>query len=123
MNALGVHLVLELKDCPADLLDNLHFVQQTLLDVAHSMGATVVGETFHKFAPQGVTGVVAIAESHICIHTWPEYNYAAVDIFCCGDRVDPHIGAQNLITRFAAGDSSIIELKRGVLTTTADIVR
>ena len=123
MNALGIHLVLELKDCPAELLDNLPFVQQALLNAAHAMGATVVGETFHKFSPQGVTGVVAIAESHLCIHTWPEYKYAAVDIFCCGDRVDPHIAANDLIVKFAAGDSSVIELKRGVLTTAIEIAR
>ena len=84
MNALGKHLILELKDCDAILLDNLDFIRESMLHAASSTGATVIGDTFHKFSPQGVTGVVAIAESHLCIHTWPEHAYAAVDIFSCG---------------------------------------
>ena len=115
MNALGLHLVLELMECRRDLLDDLSFVQEALVGAARAMGATVVGQTFHKFAPQGVTGVVAIAESHLCIHTWPEHGYAAVDVFSCGENVDPHIAAQELATRFESGDSSITELQRGVL--------
>ena len=115
MNALGLHLVLELMECRRDLLDDLSFVQEALVGAARAMGATVVGQTFHKFAPQGVTGVVAIAESHLCIHTWPEHGYAAVDVFTCGDNVDPHIAAQELAARFESGDSSVTELQRGVL--------
>ena len=115
MNALGLHLVLELMECRRDLLDDLSFVQESLVEAARAMGATVVGQTFHKFAPQGVTGVVAIAESHLCIHTWPEHGYAAVDVFTCGDNVDPHIAAQELAARFESGDSSVTELQRGVL--------
>ena len=115
MNALGLHLVLELMECRRDLLDDLSFVQEALVEAARAMGATVVGQTFHKFAPQGVTGVVAIAESHLCIHTWPEHGYAAVDVFTCGDNVDPHIAAQELAARFESGDSSVTELQRGVL--------
>ena len=115
MNALGLHLVLELMECRRDLLDDLSFVQEALVEAARAMGATVVGQTFHKFAPQGVTGVVAIAESHLCIHTWPEHGYAAVDVFTCGDNVDPHIAAQALAARFESGDSSVTELQRGVL--------
>lgn len=115
MNALGLHLVLELMECRRDLLDDLSFVQEALVGAAQAMGATVVGQTFHKFAPQGVTGVVAIAESHLCIHTWPEHGYAAVDVFSCGDNVDPHIAAQELAARFESGDSSVTELQRGVL--------
>ena len=115
MNALGLHLVLELMECRRDLLDDLSFVQEALVGAAQAMGATVVGQTFHKFAPQGVTGVVAIAESHLCIHTWPEHGYAAVDVFTCGENVDPHIAAQELAARFESEDSSVTELQRGVL--------
>ena len=102
-------------ECRRDLLDDLSFVQEALVGAANAMGATVVGQTFHKFAPQGVTGVVAIAESHLCIHTWPEHGYAAVDVFSCGENVDPHIAAQELAARFESGDSSVTELQRGVL--------
>jgi S-adenosylmethionine decarboxylase proenzyme len=93
LNALGRHLILELKDCNPKLLDDLPFVQHTLIHAAESTGATIIGHTFHKFSPQGVTGVVAIAESHVCIHTWPEYGYAAADIFTCGENFDPEEAA------------------------------
>ena len=119
MNALGRHLILDLKGCPADVLDDLPFIQESLNQAATSIGATVVGQTFHKFSPQGVTGVVAIAESHICIHTWPEYGYAAADIFTCGEDFDPLQAAQYLIDRLRAGASTITELERGALEASA----
>ncbi|MBI4337832.1 MAG: adenosylmethionine decarboxylase [Chloroflexi bacterium] len=115
MNALGTHVVLELKECSPQLLDDLPFIQKTLLDAAEATGAHVVGQTFHKFNPYGVTGVVAIAESHLCIHTWPEYAYAAVDIFTCGDGFDPHKAANIVIEKLQSREPSVIELKRGLL--------
>jgi S-adenosylmethionine decarboxylase proenzyme len=86
-----------------------------LLEAAEKVGATVIDHTFHQFSPHGVTGVVAIAESHLCIHTWPEYGYAAVDVFTCGESFNPRVAAQHLIGRLNAGDSSMVEVKRGVL--------
>jgi S-adenosylmethionine decarboxylase proenzyme len=91
------------------------FIQKSLVEAARSTGATIVGQTFHKFAPQGVTGVVAIAESHVCIHTWPEYGYAAVDIFTCGEGFDPHEAAELIVDKLQAGSHSVRELPRGVL--------
>ena len=115
MNALGTQLVLELTECDRDLLDDLSYVKSTMVQAAQAVGATIVGESFHKFNPLGVTGVLAIAESHMCIHTWPEYGYAAVDIFTCGDGFDPHKATQLLIDGFRAQSSSLTELKRGFL--------
>ena len=116
MNALGIHLILELQECRPDLLDDLDYVQQTLLEAAESTGATIIGNTFHKFSPQGVTGVVAIAESHVCIHTWPEYGYAAADIFTCGEGFSPHEAAAIISEKFACKNLSIQQLTRGMLT-------
>lgn len=82
---LGKQLVLELYECPLEIIDNQLIVEQVLLATAAAIQATVVDIVFHKFSPQGVSGVVVIMESHIAIHTWPEYGYAAVDIFTCGD--------------------------------------
>ena len=115
LNALGTHLILELKECNSDLLNDYSFVRNALIDAANSVGATIIGESFHRFQPIGVTGVVAIAESHLCIHTWPEYGYAAVDIFTCGESFNPRVAAEHLIGRLSAGDSSMVEVKRGVL--------
>lgn len=115
MNALAKHLLLELKDCNKEVLNDLNFLKDALLSAAEEAGATVVGESFHQFAPQGVSGTVIIAESHIFLHTWPEYGYAAVDIFTCGDTVKPDVAAELLIKRLETKDAAIIEVKRGVL--------
>ena len=115
MNALGTHLILDLKECDPELLDDLEFVKGTMMEAARSVGATIVGESFHKFDPIGVTGVVAIAESHLCIHTWPEYGYAAIDIFTCGDSFVPQAAAEFLIERLRAQSTSVTELQRGII--------
>ena len=115
MEALGLHLILELKECRPDLLDDMDFVQQTLLNAAEATGATIIGKTFHKFAPQGVTGVVAIAESHVCIHTWPEYGYAAADIFTCGENFSPHAAAAYIAEMFECKNPHFQEVTRGIL--------
>jgi S-adenosylmethionine decarboxylase len=115
LNALGRHLLLELKDCDKEALDNLEYLKICLLDTAKQIGATVLNEVFHRFSPQGVSGVVVIAESHLCIHTWPEYNYAAVDIFTCGDTINPSDAVEILVNKLSAGESSFVELKRGIM--------
>jgi S-adenosylmethionine decarboxylase len=79
------------------------------------LGATQLGETFHKFSPQGVTGVVSIAESHLCIHTWPEYRYAAVDVFTCGDSFNPMTAADYIIERLGCKSPTVIEMRRGIV--------
>ena len=121
MNALGTQLILELKECDRERLNNLTYVRDTMVEAARAVGATIIGESFHQFDPIGVTGVVAIAESHLCIHTWPEYGYAAVDIFTCGDTCAPREAAQLLIDRFQAQDPSLTELQRGVLPELAGV--
>jgi len=116
LNVLGLHLLLELKDCNADLLDDLNHVRTSLIQAADSVGAHVVGESFHHFAPQGVTGILSIAESHISIHTWPEYRYAAADIFTCGTSFLPRDAAEILIERFQSKTPEITEVRRGLLS-------
>ncbi len=117
MNALGKHLLLELKDCDREVLNDLSFIKGILLAAASEAGATVLGESFHQFNPQGVSGVVIIAESHLFIHTWPECGYAAVDIFTCGNSVKPEKAAQKLIRELGAKSHSILEIQRGILDT------
>ena len=115
MNALGRHLLLELKDCDREVLNDLSFLKSVLPAAASEAGATVLGESFHQFKPQGVSGVVIIAESHLFIHTWPECGYAAVDIFTCGDSVQPGRAAQILVSKLGAKNHSILEIQRGIL--------
>ena len=115
MNALGRHLLLELKICNAEVLDDLSFLKGCLNEAAIQSGATVVGESFYHFSPSGVSGVVNIAESHIAIHTWPEYRYAAVDVFTCGNDVDPEKAARWITEKLEAQSHSLIELRRGIM--------
>ncbi len=114
MNGLGIHLLLELKECNPKLLNDIDFIRQTLLDTARDLGATVVGESFHRFSPQGVTGILAIAESHISIHTWPEFGYAAADIFACGTSFRPKEAAEILINKLESQDPDLVEVPRGI---------
>ena len=88
-----------------------------MVAAAVDCGATVLGESFHPFQPQGVSGVVVIAESHLSIHTWPEYGYAAVDIFTCGTSVQPEKAAEVLIEKLGAKDHTLTEIQRGRLVT------
>jgi len=117
LNALGKQLLLELKDCDKEVLNDVGFLKGTLLAAASECGATVLGESFHRFNPQGVSGVVIIAESHLFIHTWPEYGYAAVDIFTCGDSVQPRKAAEILIGKLGGKNHSVKEIQRGILGT------
>ena len=115
MDALGRHLLLELRECDVALLDNLAYLENALVSAAIESGATVIDKSFHQFAPQGVSGVVLIAESHLSLHTWPEHAYAAVDIFTCGTTVKIEVAADALIRQLGSKDPSLLEVKRGIL--------
>jgi S-adenosylmethionine decarboxylase len=114
LNALGRHLLLELFDCDLDAINNLESVKQTLVEAARRAQATIVDVVFHEFNPFGISGVVVIAESHLSIHTWPEYRYAAVDIFSCGDVLQPEVAASYLVEQFGAERTSVVEMQRGM---------
>ena len=112
MNALGTHLLLELRQCDKDLLDDMNHIKEVMLGAAVEAGATIVGQSFHKFDPRGVTGIIAIAESHLCIHTWPEYGYAAADFYTCGD-CKPIEAHRHLMQQLGAEGAEIMTLARG----------
>lgn len=113
MQALGRHVLLDLKDCDVALLDDYGFVKDTLITAARRVGATILDESFHKFQPQGVSGIVLIAESHISIHTWPENAYAAVDIFTCRPSLRAEDAVEFMIESFRSKNYSVVDLKRG----------
>lgn len=99
---IGRHCILELYDCPAYLLDNQAFIQETLRKAADIAKSTLLGELSHKFDPQGVTALVLLAESHISIHTWPESGYAAVDVFTCGAHTLPEESCEYIASALQA---------------------
>lgn len=115
MKPLGVHYLLELADCNQDKLNNCDLIEALMLKAAKDAGATIVSYKFNTFNPQGISGFVVIAESHLSIHTWPEYKYAAIDIFTCGDPNLVEKCKDNLVHSFEANDYQVYHLNRGVL--------
>src|SRR5712691_6462955 len=114
LNALGRHLLVELFDCDPDVINDLEAVKGALIEAAKRAQATIVDVVFHEFNPFGISGVVVIAESHLSIHTWPEYRYAAVDVFSCGEVLQPEIAVNYLVEQFGAERASVVEMQRGV---------
>lgn len=116
LHALGTHILVELRDCNSEVLNNLDEVREAMVGAATEAAATIIDVAFHEFSPFGISGMVIIAESHLSIHTWPEYGYAAVDIFTCGDVIKPETAAMYLIERFGSRNPSVVEMKRGILS-------
>jgi S-adenosylmethionine decarboxylase len=107
----GMHLLVDLWG--ADRLDDPALIDKTLQQAALAAGATILHSHFHHFSPNGgVSGVVVLAESHISIHTWPERNYAALDIFMCG-ACDPYQAIPLLETVFTPDNVQVSEQRRG----------
>ncbi len=113
MKTLGRHILVEYHGCNPDKLNDVVLIEKSMVNAAKAAEATVINSTFHHFSPFGVSGVVVIQESHLAIHTWPEYGYAAVDIFTCGDTVDPWISHNFLKDEFESDFASAMEMGRG----------
>lgn len=113
MKALGRHVLAEVYGCDFNALNDVQRVQKTMVEAALRAGAEIREVAFHKFSPQGVSGVVVISESHLAVHTWPELGYAAVDVFTCGDRVDPWKACKYIVDGFKAGHYTANEIMRG----------
>ncbi len=114
MSALGRHVLAEFYGCPPENLNDTAQIQQEMVSAALEAGAEIRETVFHNFSPQGVSGVVVISESHLAIHTWPEFGYAAVDIFTCGQTVDPWVSCNYLKQKFQAQNMTAREIKRGI---------
>jgi S-adenosylmethionine decarboxylase proenzyme len=112
---LGRHLLAEFYDCNPNVLNNLELIEEAMTQAATECGATVVTKDFHHFSPYGISGVVIIMESHLAIHTWPEFGYAAVDLFTCGESCDPEVAYNYLRNAFSANAAFFSELKRGLM--------
>ncbi len=113
---VGSHCILELYNCPTDLLNNLVFIRHSLQEAAKRAKSTLLKEITHQFHPYGVTALALLAESHISIHTWPETGYVAVDIFTCGQHTEPEAACKFLLQVFQAGDHVLLHFPRGRLT-------
>jgi len=115
MKALGIHLLAEMQSCAPDKLDSAEFIEKCMLEAAEVAGAMVINSFFRKFLPCGISGVVVIAESHLSIHTWPEFQYAAVDVFTCGEKVDPWNALKHIETSLEAQSADVAVFNRGII--------
>ncbi len=113
INALGRHILVEYYNCNNEILKDPKLIETYMKESAIKMGATIVESCFHHFNPYGVSGAVIISESHLTIHTWPEYGYAAVDLFTCG-TIDPWVGFNYLEKKLLADISESTEIPRGL---------
>src|SRR5690606_9453269 len=110
---LGRHIMCEAYGCDPEVLNDRKRVEAIMVEAALQAGAEVREVVFHQFSPQGVSGVVVISESHLAIHTWPELHYASIDVYTCGDRVDPWQACNHMLKAFNCQNASTVEMKRG----------
>ena len=121
-DSLGRHVLAEIYGCSFEMLDDVKKVEEIMVNAALEAGAEIREVVFHKFSPQGVSGVVVISESHLAVHTWPELGYAAVDVFTCGERVNPWDAVNYLTEKFQAGHLVSAEVKRGFRSEKSEVV-
>jgi S-adenosylmethionine decarboxylase len=112
METRSTHVLIELWGCAAARLDDPAAIEATLRAAAAATGAHVITVAVHRFAPQGVAAVAVLAESHLSIHTWPEADYAAVDIYTCGEP-DPEAAVPVVRERLGASRCEVLVLERG----------
>ncbi|GFP76887.1 S-adenosylmethionine decarboxylase proenzyme [Clostridium fungisolvens] len=112
---LGRHILVEYYNCDKDIISNHSLIEDYMNEAARRSGATIVTSCFHTFNPWGVSGAVIIQESHLTIHTWPEYGYASVDLYTCGDSVNPWKAFNYLEDMLKAERSESTEVSRGII--------
>lgn len=114
MDTIGRHVISELWGCNVEKLNDINLIEQMFVDAALKARAEIREVAFHKFAPQGVSGVVIISESHLTIHSFPEHGYASIDVYTCGDRIDPNVAADYIANALEATTRENIEVPRGM---------
>jgi spermidine synthase len=110
---LGRHIIAEFFQADFDALNECDKLEEAMCNAALAAGATILSSHKHFFTPHGVSAVVIIQESNLCIHTWPEFGYAAADFFTCGDTVNPWKSFEFLKEFLKAKKFNAMELQRG----------
>ena len=110
----GTQWIIELYQCNFEILNDEQAVQSVMIAAAEAARATVVNHCFHRFAPQGVSGVVVISESHLAVHTWPEYGYCAIDLFTCSEDIEHDNAVRVLKEGFQSKEEKVFVLERGI---------
>ncbi|WP_017473378.1 adenosylmethionine decarboxylase [Amphibacillus jilinensis] len=114
MDTMGRHVIAEMWDCNIEILNDMGKIEQIFVDAALKAGAEIREVAFHKFAPQGVSGVVIISESHLTIHSFPEHGYASIDVYTCGDIIDPNVACHFISESLESKKCEKVEVPRGI---------
>ena len=112
-STFGRHVVGDFHGVSGEVLNDRKLLREILYEAAKACGATVVAESFAQFEPQGVTGVLVLAESHLSIHTYPEHGFCAIDCYTCGTEVDPQKAYNYLIKKLRPQKAYRRGLERG----------
>ncbi|MBF96180.1 MAG: adenosylmethionine decarboxylase [Pelagibacterales bacterium] len=108
----GYHILLDLWNIKFD--NSIKTLRKIICEAIKISGATLLHIHLHRFGKEkGISGVAVLAESHISVHTWPERDYIAFDIFMCGDT-HPQLAAEYLIKTFKPQKEILKSIKRGV---------
>ncbi len=107
----GIHLIAEFWY--GKNIEDPKELEKILIGAVRETNNTPLNIAVHKFQPQGITGIVLLAESHLAIHTWPEFNYTAIDIFTCGDKANPEKALEYLREVLQPKKVEIKKIKRG----------
>lgn len=113
MSPKGVHFIVEASGCDDTITDVVR-LQEILVEAARRANAQVWSVSFNRFPPNGVSGVVVISESHLSVHTWPEVNYMALDIYTCGAHTEPLVAVKYVLEQVNADHTHITEITRGL---------
>jgi S-adenosylmethionine decarboxylase len=111
---MGRHVIADLSGCSRQLISSVSFVQSVLEEAVVKAGATIINSIFHQFSPIGVSGIILLSESHCSIHTWPDEEYAAIDIYTCGEHVFPQIAAEHIASKLQAQEICLSSMDRGL---------
>lgn len=114
MDIIGRHVIAELWECNANYLNEIDRIEKIFVEAALKAGAEVREVAFHQFAPDGVSGVIIISESHLTIHSFPEKRYASIDVYTCGEKMDPHVAIAYIIEKLEAQSIEKLEIPRGM---------
>ena len=113
----GVHYLMEFFGCDTRQLDSVGFWRKLLTEAISAADVAILHRRFYKFSPHGVTGYLLLSASHISVHTWPEYAYAACDVFSCGDESKASTIAMHIRKRVAHNKTTTKKVKRGFKVT------
>ncbi len=115
LGVLGYNIFADMYGCDTNLLDDIKYLRRLLKEAADAGNMHIVKVFFHKYSPQGITGLVIVKESHIALHTWPEYAFASVDIFLCGNNSNPYNTLKHIENGLKPSKVITKSIERGVI--------